>query len=122
MCGGVLRREAAGSEAEAEPAVVGDWVGWGGVDRTLKGAEGRPLGTQCSQETAVPVVNPGPSPPTDFLILNCLASVLAPSPHGAGGETGPCEGLPCGTGCRTPTLTPWGAGAVPTVQRLSPTP
>lgn len=55
------------------------WVtvwGWGGVDGILRREQGRPPGTQCSQETAVPVANPGSSPPINFLILECVASVL----------------------------------------------
>lgn len=46
------------------------------MDGILRRRQGRPLGTQCSQETVVPVVNPGSSPPANFLILDCVASVL----------------------------------------------
>lgn len=52
----------------------------------LRMEERRPPGTQCAQEAAVPVVNLGSSPPANFLILNCMASVLAASPA----EKGTC--------------------------------
>lgn len=87
--GRVLGREAAAgdTEAEAEPAVMGDCVGVGwGVYGALRTEERRPPGTQCAQETAVPVVNLGSSPPANFLTLNCMASVPAASPA----EKGTC--------------------------------
>lgn len=78
--GRVLRRAAVAGdtdlEAEADRAGMGDCVGVGRGGRHSEERVGEPLGTQCSQETAVPVVNPGSSPPINFLILECVASVL----------------------------------------------
>lgn len=57
-----------------------------------RGGEGWPLGTLSSQETAVPVVNPGSSPVTNFLILNCTTALSAgtfPGGAGSGGGGGP---------------------------------
>ncbi|XP_023601865.1 uncharacterized protein LOC111823706 [Myotis lucifugus] len=68
-----------GTQIWKQRLTVQGWVtvwGWGGVDGILRREQGRPLGTQCSQETAVPVVNPGSSPPINFLILDCVAPVL----------------------------------------------
>lgn len=75
------------------------------MDGTLKREERRLPGTQCSQEIAVPVVNLGSSPPTNFLTLNCMASVLAPSPAEKGALL--CEDLLC-VDTVLPTLPPLG--------------
>lgn len=88
-------------EAEAEAAVRGAGVGGQGA-RALE-RERRPPGTQRSQEAAVPAANAGSSPPTNVLIPNGVASVLAPSPEEER-ATGRCEDRrrPCCAAARRP--------------------
>lgn len=63
--------------AEARTSKMGACVervwGWMGLCRE----EGRPPGTQCSQETAVPMIKTGSLPRRNFLNLNCRALVRA---------------------------------------------
>lgn len=102
-------------EAEARPAVMGAYmkVGWTGLWRE----EGRPRGTQCSQETAVPVVKPW-----------LLASNKLPDsePHDLSAGPFPVQTMrgtrlcedPLALGCRMPTLTPWGADTMFPLRRF----
>lgn len=52
-------------------------------------------------------MNPGSSPPTNFLILNCVASVLAPSPEEMRAARR-CEDLCVSTVLQDATLPPSG--------------